>query len=71
MIGQVIRIAEGKHFGFINYNNKDYFFHVDDYLGNWTELKRDMKLLKTIRVNFEEGNSAKGPRARNVSLVEE
>lgn len=71
MIGHIIRLVEGKWFGFIRYNDKDYFFHADDFQDDWQQMKMKVRLNQVVQVEFEEGVSNKGPRARNVRLIEE
>jgi len=67
--GIVVRIPDGKNFGFIRVNGKDYFFHKEDFNGNWealkTQLSRDM-----IKVQFDIVDSIKGPRASNVTVID-
>jgi len=72
MTGKVRRIPEGKQFGFIaSPSGDDYFFHMDDYQGNWQSLLDDIRRGKAPVVSFISVESQKGLRAGDVRLLEE
>ena len=67
MTGFVKSLISSKGFGFISANKKEYFFHRDDYQGDWNDLIIDFDNGKEpIQVEFEEVKSSKGPRAAQV-----
>ncbi len=56
-------------FGFIlTSDNKEYFFHKENFSGHWDDLLRDFadKSFGKIKVTFEHEDSPKGPRAADV-----
>lgn len=64
-----IKSMTDKAYGFIRSDNYEFFFHKNDYNGFWNDLFTDFKKLKTgqkIKVEFDEGDSSKGPCATNV-----
>lgn len=67
--GKVIRIPQGKNFGFIRYEKKDYFFHRDDFNGHWDDLVSDI-ISQEIDASFDIVDSIKGGRAGNVKRVD-
>jgi len=72
MNGKVSNIIQEKRFGFI-YNpesRREYFFHREDYHGNWDQLVSDYQERKQINVQFHIVESQRGPRAGNVVRVE-
>jgi CspA family cold shock protein len=59
--GVVKRIQRDKGFGFIrDTNGQEYFFHRSSVQGSFDDLSEGQ------RVNFDEEQSPKGPRAGNV-----
>ena len=72
MNGRVDRIVEKKGFGFIKgEDNRDYFFHKEDFNGFWADLVHDSNYRKMIiQVNFQEGDTPKGLRAREVNRLD-
>jgi cold shock CspA family protein len=70
MNGKVRSLPEGKSFGFIESNDKDYFFHKDDFNGHWADLLKDFRSGKPILVEFEPTQSAKGLRAASVARTQ-
>lgn len=70
MIGVLFGIPEGKSFGFIKFEENDYFFHRDDFIGDWNQLVKNFRHGgHTIQLEFEARKSNKGYRAGNVSEV--
>ncbi len=70
MTGRVRSLPEGKQFGFIKGDgDKDYFFHKDDFEGNWREMNHDFRMGHTIEVEFEPAEGMKGLRAGNVVRI--
>lgn len=69
MTGTVKNLMGKKWFGFITSGSKDYFFHKDDFNGDWTQLQIMAEGGATVKVEFDEKHSPKGPRAANVRLV--
>jgi len=69
--GFIIRIPEGKQFGFIKgEDNMDYFFHESAFQGDFQEAARTYERDK-IYVTFEGTKGQKGYRAENVVEVGE
>jgi len=73
MKGTITKIQTPKPFGFIKVegDNNEYFFHRDDYLGNWGELCSIFSPAREIQVTFVPESAVKGNglRARNVELA--
>lgn len=72
MVGTVSNVIDVKKFGFISgENGLEYFFHMEDLVGNWDDLATDFVQLGAgkIRVDFTADKTPKGPRARNVALI--
>ncbi|PIR03809.1 MAG: cold-shock protein [Candidatus Magasanikbacteria bacterium CG11_big_fil_rev_8_21_14_0_20_39_34] len=65
MTGTIKRIIADKGFGFIEAEGreKDIFFHVSQFDGDFNTLKEG------DRVNFEVEESPRGPQAINVTLA--
>ena len=60
-----------KGFGFIRgKDNKDYFFHKDDFNGHWGDLEADLEAKMNILVEFTPQSGKKGPRAGNVTRTD-
>lgn len=72
MTGTVVRMPEGKNFGFIKVpgEKKDYFFHREDFSGHWSDLTHDFNANKKIEVTFDGEDGQKGPRAINVKRTD-
>ena len=69
--GYVKVVKADKSFGFIRAaDKKEYFFHKDDYQGNWEELVKDFDGKIKIDVIFEPKQGLKGPRAIEITRVE-
>ena len=71
--GKVKSLPEGKNFGFIStdFSQKDYFFHREDYDGDWGQLIHDFYYgNKKIFMEFKSVDAVKGMRATNVRRVE-
>lgn len=63
--GTIKKLAE-KGFGFIQGSDSDIFFHFSALEGvSFEELREGQK------VDYEEGTGPKGPRAENVTLIED
>lgn len=70
MTGKLIRIPHDKNFGFVRAGSTEYFFHREDYDGDWNELVFDFNHREEITLKFEiVANNTKGPRANEVSRV--
>lgn len=68
MTGKLRSIPEGKSFGFIEHEGNDYFFHREDYNGDWSKLVKNFRFGGvTILLSFEPRKSNKGFRAGNVT----
>lgn len=68
-----IKTVNEKAYAFVKCNGKDYFFHKNDFNGHWYDMVSDFKALKSgerIEVEFEIGESSKGPCAVNVSRID-
>lgn len=71
MKGTVKNIHANKGFGFIRADdNRDYFFHKDDFNGHWGDLEADIENKLKVHVKFEPEAGKKGPRAAQVSRVD-
>lgn len=67
MKGIVKNLINDRFFGFIRGDNGlEYFFHRDDFSGNWQDLHADFQNGVVINVDFEVTRSPKGPRAGSV-----
>lgn len=74
MIGTVSNVISAKKYGFISSENgQEYFFHKEDTLGDWDQLVADFALTGAgkIKVTFTPIKAQKGPRAQNVTVIEE
>jgi cold shock CspA family protein len=70
MTGFVARVSSNKGFGFIRGDdNKEYFFHRQDFIGIYETLVKDYEAGRRIYVKFDSIPSDKGPRASNVDLL--
>lgn len=68
--GKIRKLESTKGYGFITGDDhKDYFFHMDDFLGHWKDLVEDVNHLE-VRVEFQGEQTAKGMRARNVNRLD-
>lgn len=73
MTGTVSNILEAKKFGFISgENGQEYFFHMAD-TEDWDKVSSEFSKNGggKIKVSFDPIKTPKGPRAKNVSIVEE
>lgn len=70
LTGKIKSLPEGKNFGFIEFDRKDYFFHRENFSGFWVDLIHDFRNGDTIPVEFDEVKSDKGPRAINVKRLD-
>jgi len=71
MIGKVKNIIEGRNYGFIrDEDHNEYFFHRDNFDGDWGELNRLIRFGEPP-VEFDIKDSPKGLRADNVKLAVE
>lgn len=68
MVGTVKNVMANKFFGFIRGDGGlEYFFHREDYEGDWDVLVEDVKGRKPVEVSFEARNTPKGLRAALVT----
>ena len=71
MTGQIIKLFFEKSFGFIRGSDeREYFFHRSDFNGHWIDLDADMRNT-IIEVEFLPGDEGKGPRASNVTRLDQ
>ena len=69
MKGEVKSILR-HNYGFIRGENQiEYFFHREDYVGNFGELERDYDTGEGILVEFSVVGSQRGPRAADVVRI--
>lgn len=70
MIGTVRGLQPDKKYGFIKTpdGKGDYFFHKDDFTGEWDTLVALYYRGGEVKVIFETAESSKGLRAANVSM---
>lgn len=61
--GKIVRVLPDKKYGFVRIVRQDYFFHKDDYTGNWDQLIDSDRKLEVSCVIVE---SPKGPRVGDV-----
>jgi cold shock CspA family protein len=68
MNGKIARLIADKGYGFIkcDEDQKEYFFHRQDYQGNFDDLAADVEDHRVVDVIFESVSSTKGPRAGDV-----
>jgi len=74
MTGTVSNIISKKMFGFISgENGQEYFFHREEMVSSWDELNADFFISGggKIKVAFEPMKTPKGPRAKDVTVIEE
>jgi cold shock CspA family protein len=71
MTGTVVRVMKDRKFGFIKGRDKrDYFFHREDFNGHFEDLVADVEAKQIIEVEFNIVQSAKGPRAGEVTRLD-
>jgi len=71
MTGTLSNLIMNKSYGFIEAENgQRYFFHREDFHGNWDRLCSDWSDpgAEKIELSFEPKSTPKGPRASNVAL---
>lgn len=70
MEGRLARIYKDLRYGFIKAHSdkQDYFFHKEDFEGNWHALVLDFERNPPVYLEFEPTTTAKGLRAKKVSL---
>lgn len=69
MTGTIKNIVADRNFGFIKTIEGEYFFHRDDFIGDWDKLCEELFTMKQLPVEFDVASSTKGPRASNVHRV--
>ena len=71
MTGKIIRVVEGKGFGFIEGDKgNSYFLHRSEFEGNWQHLEGEILNDIKVPVMFEFTESEKGLRAVNCIRIE-
>lgn len=68
MDGQVVRLYKDLRYGFIKADGKDYFFHKDDFDGDWHALNKDFTEGTRVFLEFEPKMTDKGLRAEEVKI---
>lgn len=74
MVGVISNMVVAKGFGFISADNgQEYFFHRSEVITEWDYLlsKFNEKGGRKVSVTFEPAKTPKGPRARNVTVIQE
>jgi len=74
MTGFVKRVIQEKRYGFIRATvREEYFFHMEDYVGEWEDLVAACNdgTNRKVEVEFEPANTDRGLRARNVRRIGE
>jgi cold shock CspA family protein len=68
--GKIVRVIAAKHFGFIRVEGQsgDFFFHSEDYNGNWQELI-SLPITHYPKVTGTIVESAKGPRLADITPI--
>jgi hypothetical protein len=64
--GRIVRLLPEKRYGFVRVARTDYFFHKDDYEGNWNDLVASDKQVEVSCVIVE---SPKGTRVGDVRPI--
>lgn len=73
MNGTVSNVLPAKLYGFISgRDGLEYFFHKEEFVSNWQELVAGFAIsgANIIQVSFDPMRTQKGPRAKNVSVIE-
>ena len=71
MKGSIKSVINKKKFGFIKCpDNREFFFHYEDFNGHWNDLSDDYDAGQYIEVEFIEDKTDKGLRARNVRRLD-
>lgn len=68
MEGFVKRLLQDKRYGFIISDKKEYFFHKEDFNGDWDILFIESQK-GMIKVAFEGNDGPKGPKAAYVNRL--
>ena len=64
MNGKIVRKTDNRGFGFIKSGDKEFFFHLSGCLTNFDDLHEG------DNITFDEEYSPKGPRAKNIRLMD-
>ena len=67
MVGHLKNVVANRGFGFIRAANTEYFFHRDDFRGNWDDLVNNQGY--QLELEFDVVKAPKGPRAANVRIL--
>lgn len=67
MDGRVKKVVREKLYGFIASDKADYFFHKEDFEGDWRSMCDAVEAGADVQVTFEPTRTDKGLRATDVS----
>lgn len=66
----IVKTANSKGFGFIDFKGIDFFFHHSQFRSSWKELLKRIVSGEEVLVKFDnDTNAPDGPRALNVDFI--